>query len=95
MLSCRQISILVSESLDRELPLRKRVAVWLHLMMCRFCARYRKQLLFLRDAADAYARQGEDLFSADSDSLSPEAHERIKRALRRQAQNQDEPKGNP
>jgi len=46
-LSCKEVSELVSQSLDRELSLRERAAVRLHLMMCRMCANYRSQIQFM------------------------------------------------
>ena len=34
---CRQASRLVSDRLDRELTLRERLHLWLHLAMCGLC----------------------------------------------------------
>ena len=86
MLSCKEVSVLVSESLDRKLAFRQRLAVRMHLLMCRFCSRYRKQLLFLKDAAGAYARIGEDVLGRVSGTLPPEARQRILEALQDQVQ---------
>jgi hypothetical protein len=55
MRSCREISELVSQSLDRDLSLRERLAVRLHLMLCSRCAKFKKQMLFMRKAAGRYA----------------------------------------
>jgi hypothetical protein len=82
MLSCKEVSYLVSESLDRTLPFWQRLQVRLHLLMCRFCARFRKQTLFLRDAARHYMMAVEDTEVAASPGLSPEARDRIKRSLK-------------
>jgi hypothetical protein len=49
--------------------------------MCRFCARFRKQTLFLRDAAHHYLLAVEDTEAA-SPGLSPEARERINQSLK-------------
>lgn len=82
MLSCKQAAQLVSESLDRPLSLRQRLALKVHLLMCRFCSRYQRQTLFIRKAMRRLARQEEDSTSAPSDlSLSPEARERIKQSI--------------
>jgi hypothetical protein len=80
MLSCREVTQLVSESLDRELPLRQRISTKLHLMMCKLCSRYKKQLAGLREAVRLHAMREEemDIYPA---SLSSEARERIKQAL--------------
>ncbi|MGX2028932.1 MULTISPECIES: zf-HC2 domain-containing protein [Methylocaldum] len=54
MRSCREVSELVSKSLDVHLSLRERMAVRLHLMMCRHCSNFKKQMLFLRRAGASY-----------------------------------------
>jgi hypothetical protein len=80
MLTCKDVSKLVSESLDRKLPLRQRMAVRLHIMMCRMCRAYQKQTLLLRNAVKAYAHS---LDKGDSsESLPEDAAHRIKKALK-------------
>lgn len=54
MRSCREVSELVSKSLDVHLSLRERLAVRLHLMMCKHCSNFKKQMLFLRQAGGRY-----------------------------------------
>lgn len=39
MLSCREVTRRASEYVDRELPLRERLAVQFHLLMCVKCRR--------------------------------------------------------
>ena len=39
------------EAVDRKLPLRQRFGLRVHLMLCKWCRRYGKQITFLRDAA--------------------------------------------
>lgn len=51
MRSCQDISTLVSESMERRLPLGRRVAIRMHLLMCSYCSRFERQLKFLRKAA--------------------------------------------
>ena len=60
MLTCKEASKLVSESLDRRLPLGLRVALRLHLMMCRLCSRYKRHLVFMRSALRLYSEKIED-----------------------------------
>lgn len=81
MLSCKEVSVLVSESLDHKLPFRQRMAVRIHLLMCRFCARYRKQLLFLKEINRVYSLGEKDIWDTVSNALSPEARARIRHAL--------------
>lgn len=83
MLSCKEVSHLVSESLDRKLSFWQRIQVRLHLLMCGLCSRFRKQTLFLRDAARHYLMAVEaDTEDTASPGLSPEARDRIKRSLK-------------
>ena len=70
---------MASEALDRKLPLHERIGLRVHLLMCRFCARQRRQLLILRDMIRLYAMHEEETVS--SISLSPEARKRMKEAL--------------
>ena len=50
MLSCRQASQLISQSLDRPLMLRERFALKLHLLICKFCKRFSQQMQTLHGA---------------------------------------------
>lgn len=51
MLDCKQNTTLLSQAQDREITLRERVAMRMHLMMCRGCRNFEKQLGFIRKAA--------------------------------------------
>ena len=81
MLSCKDVTKLVSESMDRSLPLGKRVGVRFHLLICRFCERYRRQLLLIRETARNLAHAGEMPGEPFPETLSPEARERIRKSL--------------
>lgn len=80
-LKCEESTRLVSESLDQELPWGERWAVRLHAVSCRACRRYRRQLLFLREAARRRANEMVDALDSAGPTLSPEARDRIRRAL--------------
>lgn len=80
MLSCHEVSRLVSESLDRKLPFRQRLGVRLHLMMCRLCSRFLKQMKFLREAAHRLG-EAEDGHNFSKVVLPSEARERIQSAI--------------
>ena len=47
MMTCKEVSTLVSMEQVDEAPLTRRMGVSLHLMMCRHCRRFRRQLLRL------------------------------------------------
>ncbi len=74
MLTCKEISQLVSQSLDRKLSLRQRMGVRFHLMMCSLCRAYEKQTLLLRNAVRTYGRE-------NTERLPEESKQRIKKAL--------------
>jgi anti-sigma factor RsiW len=50
---CRQIVVLLSASLDRRLTPGEQIELRLHLFLCAWCARYLKQIKFLRSALRA------------------------------------------
>ncbi len=78
MPSCREAARAQSEALDHSLPAAKRFGLWLHLLMCQLCRRYGNQIRFLRSAAHEYEdKQAESM----PQQLSPEARDRLKRAL--------------
>jgi len=76
--SCRDASRLQSEALDRELSCSKRFGLSLHLLVCKWCRRYGKQIRFLRESAHEHP---EKLSDAVPQRLSNEARERIKRRM--------------
>ncbi len=83
MLTCKQASALVSQSLDRRLSWRERLGLRLHLVICAACARFARQVRLLHAAARAFAEAG---VAADLPArLSAPARQRIAESLRRQA----------
>ncbi len=50
MLSCKQASKLVSQSLDRPLTWSEKAMLRLHLLMCNPCTQFKRQLNMLRTA---------------------------------------------
>lgn len=50
MLSCREATRLMSEQLDRELPVGERAKLSVHLAICSGCRNFRRQMDFLRQA---------------------------------------------
>ncbi len=82
MLRCREISKLVSESMERQLPLGQRMQVRMHLMLCRLCAGFARQTGLLRRAAKQESERSVADVSTPGATLSQKARERIKAALR-------------
>jgi hypothetical protein len=57
MLSCHEASRLLSDRLDRRLRPWERLALRIHLAMCRGCSRADEQLRFLHKAMSVFARR--------------------------------------
>ncbi len=81
MLTCREVTRLVSESMDSSLPWRKRIGIRLHFMMCISCTRYHRQLLLIRELIRNYLSEEESATDV-RDKLSPESRQRMKQALK-------------
>ncbi|HSA89619.1 MAG TPA: zf-HC2 domain-containing protein [Burkholderiales bacterium] len=57
LLSCREVSQLVSQGLDRRLGWLERTRLRLHLLICDGCTNFSKQMQFLRKALARLAEQ--------------------------------------
>ena len=65
MLSCKEVSHLLSDGLDRKLTIGERIHLEMHLAMCKGCTNYRKQMNFLRAACRKYVSQSLGRSSSD------------------------------
>ncbi|MDX1428773.1 MAG: hypothetical protein R3282_00740 [Rhodothermales bacterium] len=101
MPSCQEVVRLVSEGMDRPLTWRQRLTIYLHLPLCGWCARYQKQLSFMRRTMRGYA--GELLSSggtppnasAEGAKESPVDAKAIQERARRQSGAHAERNGTP
>jgi hypothetical protein len=75
---CHDITRLISQALDRPLPLRTRLAMWIHYRICVWCERYRDQLGFIGKALKSCPTQGAEKMRG---GLTPEARTRLKIAV--------------
>ena len=57
MLSCKQVTRLVSQGLDRHMSFSERVRLRVHLAICDGCTNFSKQVAFLREAMAKLADQ--------------------------------------
>ena len=57
MLSCKQVSRIVSQGLDRDLGFTERVRLRVHLAICDGCTNFSRQMAFLRKAMTKLAEQ--------------------------------------
>ncbi len=76
---CKTAARLQSEALDRKLPLRQRLGLRVHLLLCKWCRRYGKQIAFLRNASHEHP---DEMAEPIPQKLSAEARDRIKQKLR-------------
>ena len=75
---CHDITRLLSQSMERSLPLRTRLLIRLHFSICVWCKRYDGQLKLLRKYSSELAEKGCD---RGRETLSPSARERLSKAL--------------
>ncbi len=79
MLSCKQISQLVSDSFERELGFWERAQLKLHVLMCKMCAGHKRDLEQLREMIKS--KLNSDVDAEGSERLAPEARERIRKVI--------------
>jgi hypothetical protein len=80
MLTCKDASHLISERQERPLGLRERWGLWLHLLICKYCRRFERQVAMLSRALRELGRR----HAADTQQgidLGPEARARIRAAI--------------
>ena len=75
---CREVTRLLSQGMDRPLPLRTRVALWLHFTVCDYCLRYARQLKFVRQVSRELPQRG---VGRSAVTLPEAAKARLRRAL--------------
>lgn len=83
MLDCKHTSQLVSRSLDKKLTFRERLAVKMHLMMCKYCRRFEKQLHAIRKGLKTLAEQVEH---DETIQMPPEVKSRIAERIKHEQQ---------
>ena len=84
--NCKDMSLVMSQSMERRLTLRECATMKLHLLVCIWCVWYLEHLRFIRDTLRTRANQLPGEESSTTDSLSTEALERMRRALSEKAQ---------
>jgi hypothetical protein len=82
MFNCNEVSQKVSESMDRVLPFYQQLMIRFHLQFCKYCARFRDQLLLIRKAIRNEEDSDEVLRTSETSFSEP--RERIRQTLRNQ-----------
>lgn len=83
MPTCQQVSRLQSASIEQPQPFARRMGLQLHLMLCKWCRRYGRQIRLLHEVAHDHS---DKVAEATLDNLSPEARARLRRSLRGESQ---------
>jgi hypothetical protein len=80
---CNEVVRILSEGMDRKLPLRRRIQLQVHHAMCCYCHRYERQLKDLRKFSNAFP---EEIGEASGEVLPADAKARLKRALKAESE---------
>lgn len=78
MLNCRQVTRLVSKSMDTKLRWYQWLGMRIHLLYCVWCRRYASQVGFLRKACHHLGKEPQ---ATPSQTLSAEAKEKMRARL--------------
>ena len=78
MLSCKDASQIISQSLDRQLTMRERFALKCHLLICRYCKRFSQQIQAIRVALKQAIHAVEN---DDSIKMSSETKKRLLQSI--------------
>jgi hypothetical protein len=79
---CREMVRILSQSMDKPMPLTMRIKKRLHFLICCWCQRYEEQLQYMRHTARQFPEHADQ---ASDVPFSVEARERIKRKLEESA----------
>ena len=77
--SCKTAARLLSEALDHKLTFRQQLGLRVHLVLCKWCSRYWKQIAFVHSVVHS---RPDEVTTAVPRQLSDEARERIRQKLR-------------
>ena len=78
MLSCKQASFLITQSLMRKLTFTERISLRVHTLICKICSRFQQQMIDLHASLKHIRQQ----FEKDTSiQLSDEARSRIQQSL--------------
>jgi hypothetical protein len=76
---CREMVQILSQSMDKPMPLRMRIKKRIHYLICCWCQRYEEQLRYMRKTTRKYAEHADEASTAP---VSGEIKERWKQAVK-------------
>ena len=77
--TCPEVVRVLSLGMDKELPVRRRLKLRIHYLMCSFCERYAKQLHYMREVAREFP---EKIGDVSGEKIPEDAKARMRQALR-------------
>ncbi len=82
--TCQEVVRILSDSMDRPISLRRRIAVRLHFLICEWCLRYHGQIRLIRTVLRSTepGAPRDDSPASSGTRLSDEARECLKRLTR-------------
>ncbi|MBD3219504.1 MAG: hypothetical protein GF310_14635 [candidate division Zixibacteria bacterium] len=80
MISCDEASRLASKSLDTKLTPGEKMRMKMHLMACRFCRSFEKQIHAIRSILRSKSKEMTE--DTEEKSLSTEARERLENSIK-------------
>jgi len=84
--NCQHVAQLVSESMDHKLSPGRRLGMRFHLLMCRHCFRYKKQLYLIRRLI---SRQSSLMNDLPPRAMDENAKRRLRKIIAENNQNRD------
>lgn len=87
MLNCKDMTKLISDSMDAKITLRQRMELWGHILMCGLCRRFHSNALVIRKRVRECDTPPTDKVAGaepEEASLSAEARKRIAAAMKEQ-----------
>ena len=75
---CPEVVRILSQGMDKKLPLRTRLLLDVHYLICRWCQRYSEHLRYLRKFSRRFS---EEISNLEVSTMPPDAKDRIKRQL--------------
>lgn len=83
MLNCKDMTKLISDSLEGKISVRQRMELWLHIMMCGMCRRFRSNIIELRKRVRG-SKALLDQADAVPVAIPPATKARLEEAIKRQ-----------
>jgi len=79
--TCEEVSQLTSLAMDEKLTLRQKIGVKFHLMFCKWCRLFSKQMIQVRSTIKTKSLSFENLVEKPDFKLSTEFKNRLKKSV--------------